>query len=88
MNHAASAVSGLNREDGYVAYAGVPMTGAGPNSADVYLYGVQGTLEDWAERSVAIQNSEAGASLVRHLNTIFDCNSALFFGQRVVPKPE
>lgn len=88
MNHATDVVSGLNREDGYVAYAAVPMTGAGPNTRDVYFYGVQGTLEDWAERSVAIQTSEAGASLQRHLNTIFDCSSGLFFGQQVVPKPE
>lgn len=88
INHAATVIGGLNREDGYVAFASMPMTGGGPNTRDVYFYGVQGTVEDWAERTVAIQTSEAGASLGRHLNTIFDCDSALFLAQQVIPKPE
>lgn len=88
MNHAADVVGSVDREDGYVAFAAVPMAGAGPNTRDVYFYGVQGTLEDWAERSVAIQTSEGGASLRRHLDTLFDCSSGLFFAQRVIPKPE
>ena len=88
LSHLAAAMGSLEREDGFIAFASQPMYGAGPNTRDLYLYGVQGTMEDWAARMTALQASPEGPSLSRHFNTILDCSQALFFGQPVVPKPE
>jgi hypothetical protein len=88
LRHLGDVLGTLNRQDGFVAFASQPTTGAGPNTRDLYLYGVQGTVEDWAARSIAIQASAGGPSLSRHFNNVVDCDQALFFGQRVVPKAE
>jgi hypothetical protein len=88
LGHLTSTLGSLGLSDGMAAYAAQPMAGGGPNSADIYLYGVQGSMEDWAVRTTALQGSADGPSLGRHFNAVLDCNQALFFAQRVVPPAE
>lgn len=88
VGHVSEVVGSLDLTDGAVGYVSVPGVGAGPDAPDVLFYGVNGSLENWAARSMAFQASPDSASLIRHLNTITDCNAALFYGQRVVPPLE
>jgi hypothetical protein len=87
-NHVSDVASAVPVADGAVGYVSVPGIGSGPNSADVIFYSVSGSLEKWAARNAAFQGSDGAPSLMRHLQTIVDCNGALFYGQRVVPPLE
>lgn len=86
--HVTDVIGSLDLEDGGSGYMSVPTMGAGPNTRDVYFYGVTGSTEAWAERTMALQASPGMASLGRHFEAVLDCSNALFFGQRVVPPLE
>lgn len=85
LGHLARTMETLAIEDGFMAFATEPATGSPRNSADLYLYGVQGTTGDWARRNMALQASPEAGSLFRHLDVIVACRSSLWWGQRVVP---
>ena len=86
-NHINGVLTGLKLKNGLLGFVSVPMV-ASPNSPDLYLYGVQGSMEDWATTQVALASSPAGPNLRRHFNLKLDCSASLWFGQRVVPLPE
>lgn len=88
VNHVARTVGSLDLADGGSGYVTVPTVGAGPNTRDVYFYGVTASMKTWAERNMALQASEEYPSLSRHFENVLDCNNALFVGQRVVPPLE
>ncbi len=88
VGHLSGVINSLDLNDGASGYVSVPTVGAGPNTADVYFYGVNGSMESWARRNMAFQAAPEYPSLMRHLQTVVDCNNALFFGQRVVPPLE
>ena len=87
LNHIADVLGSLNRNDGFLGFASVP-TVAGPDSPDVFLYGVQGSVTDWAERQAEMRGSPGGPSLGRHFQALLECSQSLWFAQRVVPLPE
>jgi hypothetical protein len=87
LNHITREIDALGRNDGFMGFVASPLVGSG-NAPDLFLMGVQGSQEDWASRSVGLQSAPGGASLARHFNTILDCSSRLFLGERVVPVPE
>lgn len=87
-SHVARTVGALDLADGGSGYMTVPTVGAGPNTRDVYFYGVSASMKDWAQRNMALQASDGYASLGRHFENVLDCSSALFAGQRVVPPQE
>ncbi len=87
LDHAAQVLGSLGLENGMLAFATQPIT-QGANSPDLFLYTVQGTMEDWASTNMGIQASPGGPSLGRHFNTILDCRQSLFAGQQVVSPPE
>ena len=88
IGHVSEVAGGIDLADGAAGYVSVPGMGAGPNTPDLLLYSVSGSLEKWAARGAAFQASEGAPALMRHLNTVVDCNGALFYGQRVVPPLE
>lgn len=87
LGHITREIDALGRSDGFIGFVATPTAGSA-NPPDLFLTGVQGSLEDWASRSVALQTAPGGASLGRHFNTILDCSQRLFMGERVVPAPE
>jgi hypothetical protein len=87
LGHIAEVMGSLNRTDGFRAFATTPIVG-NRNAPDLFLYGVQGSVSDWAARSAAMQASAGGPSLGRHFRKILDCTQSLWFGQPVVPVPE
>jgi len=68
-----------------VLYASSPLTPAN-NSADLYLYSVHENLSSWASKRVAFEASKGAAALGRHFQSMLDCTTSLWIGQRVVPK--
>ena len=87
-DHIGRVLGSLDVADGAIGYASVPTVGAGPDSADVYFYGVNSSLTHWAKRTAALEASEGMPSLMRHLQTVMECNGALFYGLRMVPPLE
>jgi len=87
-SHIARAVGSIDLDDGSAGFVSVPTIGAGPNTRDVYFYGVSDSMTSWAKRNMALQASEEYASLGRHFENVMDCSSALFTAQRVVPPAE
>jgi len=87
LDHISGVLDSTNRSDGFLGFASRPMV-AGPDAPDLYLYGVQGTVTDWAEGQAAMQASPGGPALGRHFRAVLDCSQSLWFGQRVVPLPE
>jgi hypothetical protein len=87
-SHIARAVGSIDLDDGSAGFVSVPTIGAGPNTRDVYFYGVSDSMTSWAKRNMALQASEEYASLSRHFENVMDCSSALFTAQRVVPPAE
>ncbi len=57
---------------------------SGPNSADLYLFGVNESQSAWAASIAAFQASAGGPALGRHFNAVLDCDTALWFSQQVV----
>ncbi len=88
VNHVSSVVGSVDIADGAMGFVSVPGVGAPPSSADLYFYNVNASLEKWAARSEAFQAAPGTPSLIRHLQTVVECGSALFVGQRVVPPLE
>jgi hypothetical protein len=88
VNHVSEVVGSVDIADGALGFVSVPGVGASANSADLYFYNVNGSLEKWAARSEAFQAAPGTPALMRHLQTVVDCGSALFTGQRVVPPLE
>jgi len=88
VNHVARTVGEVDIADGSSGYVTVPTVGAGPNTRDVYFYGVSDSMTAWAKRNAALQASEEYASLGRHFRNVVDCSNALFQAQRVVPPLE
>lgn len=88
INHVGAVVGSLELADGAIGYVTVPTVGAGPNSADVYFYGVNSSFSNWAKRGAALEASEGMPSLMRHLQTVMECSGTLFYGLRVVPPLE
>ncbi len=88
VGHVSEVLGGIDLADGAAGYVSVPGVGSGPNTPDLLFYGVNGSLEKWAARGAAFQASADSPSLMRHLQTVVDCNGSLFYGQRVVPPLE
>ena len=88
VGHVSEVAGSVDLADGAAGYVSVPGIGAGPNTPDLLLYGVNGSLEKWAARGEAFQASAGAPSLMRHLQTIVECSGSLFYGQRVVPPLE
>jgi hypothetical protein len=84
VGHAGTIMGNAGVKDGFIAYVSVPDMGAGPNTRDFYLYGVNSSLEAWATRGKAMQAAAGIDSLRRHFRTIAQCGTALFFGREVV----
>lgn len=84
VGHAGNIMGNAGVKDGFIAYVSVPDMGAGPNTRDFYLYGVNSSLEAWATRGKAMQAAAGIDSLRRHFRTIAQCNTALFYGREVV----
>ena len=87
-SHITEVMDSLDLDGGGAGYVSVPSVGSGPNTRDVYFYGVASSTEAWARRNMALQASPGAASLGRHFGAMLECSSALFFGQRVVPPLE
>ena len=67
-----------------MVYVTTPMT-QGPNTPDLFIYGVNENVSAWANKQAAFAASEGGPGLGRHFQSVLDCNSSLWMGQRVVP---
>lgn len=86
--HVAGVINSLGLNDGSAGYVSVPTVGVGPDTRDVYFYGVSSSMKAWAKRTMTFQAAEGYASMSRHFQTILDCSNAMFLGQRVVPPAE
>ena len=60
-----------------------PLTG-NASTPDMYLFSVFPNTEAYGDFIMALNTSEEGQGLLRHLNSVVDCNTALFAGQQVV----
>ena len=81
--HHRIALNGLGIFTDMAVYTSVPIT-SGPHSADIYIYGVHDTASAWAARKAALASTDIGQSLGKHVNSVLDCDMALFHGQRIV----
>lgn len=68
-------------------YSYTPIT-TSSTTPDLFLYGVNDTVTDWANKRAAFGASKAGASLGRHFQAVMECNNSLWRGQQVIPPQE
>jgi hypothetical protein len=86
LGHISRSLDAADLTTGFMGFVAEPLTG-GSNPPDLYLMGVAPNVEGWATMNMKLQGA-GGPSLARHFNTILDCDSRLFMGQRVVPPME
>ncbi|TDJ33259.1 MAG: hypothetical protein E2O61_12670 [Gammaproteobacteria bacterium] len=82
-NHLSDVLGNISAYNSTTFVTATPIT-SGPNSADIYLFSVNDSQSAWAASRTAFQASDGGAALIRHFNTILDCNASLWFSQQVV----
>jgi hypothetical protein len=85
--HVRQVLSGMDEYKNGIFYSYTPVT-TDQNTPDLFLYGVNDTVTDWANKRGAFAGSEAGAALGRHFQAVMDCDTSMWFGQRVVPPQE
>jgi len=83
LNRKLMALGNISAYNSTTFVTATPIT-SGPNSADIYLFSVNDSQSAWAASRTAFQASDGGAALIRHFNTILDCNASLWFSQQVV----
>ncbi len=83
-SHIKGVLGSVGGYEDYLLYQGTPVT-PGPNTPDVRFYSVHDNAADWATRREALQGSTGGPGLLRHFNSVLDCTTSLWNGQRVVP---
>jgi len=83
FDHAARVLATTGAHDAFALYALSPITN-GPNTADVYIFGVNDSLSAWSERVAAMGAAEGAPMLRRHFEATLECNTALFFGEPVI----
>lgn len=67
----------------HAMYLTIP-THSSSESSDLYFYGIYDTTTTWAKMQTPFRASQAAMELVSQMDTFLDCNSSLWFEQRVV----
>ena len=84
-------IAGVNADMGDAALAAAyqitPLT-TGPQSPDVILVAVAENTEAWATYIATLTTTPAGQQLIRHLNTVVDCDMNLWRSEQVIAAPE
>ncbi len=82
--HLRSAVAQFDWGNEVFMFASSPIS-PGETSKDVYITAVHDGPGQFARRETEFLGSEAGQSVLNHINSLLDCNVAFFNGWRVVP---
>lgn len=73
----------LGTHKSYVAYMATPFIANTP--VDVGFYAVHPSVQAFAQTTTAYQNSDRSAEADRRFDEIQNCETSLWFGQRVIP---
>jgi hypothetical protein len=82
--HARNVLGGIEAYKNHMSFVTTPMT-PGPGAPDLYLYSVHENMTAWATKRAAFQSSAGGALLASHFQSLLDCTTSVWAGQRVVP---
>ena len=82
-NHIRGVMGASDAFKGYASYGLVPITGDA-DRPDYVVFNVTDDAQGWATGQKAIYTTEGGQSLLRHFNTILDCSTAIWTGERVI----
>ncbi|MCZ6642261.1 MAG: hypothetical protein O7G86_20435 [Gammaproteobacteria bacterium] len=81
--HLAGVLGEMSAYNSTTFISATPFT-SGPDSADVYLFSINASQSAWAAGVTAFQASASGPALLRHLNSLLDCDTSLWFSEQVV----
>lgn len=82
-SHISGVLGGIKEYENSIFYRSTPIT-PGQNAPDFFLYGVHENVSAWAAKRKAFAESEGGAGLGRHFQSVIDCTTSLWFGKRVI----
>lgn len=82
-SHINDVLGGMSEYNSTTLFSAMPMT-QGPNSADIYLFGINGSQSAWAAGVTAFRSTPASQALGRHFASLLNCSSSLWFSQQVV----
>lgn len=82
ITHLQGTLSEMAEYKSFLGYMMVPMVSQA--DVDLRFIGVYNSTSDYAAGTTALRTSEAGQMLVRHFNKVFDCNSSLWAGERII----
>lgn len=82
VTHLRGTLASMDEYKSFLGYMMVPMVS--PGEVDLRFVGVYNSMTDYAAATTAMRSTEGGQMLGRHFNTVFDCNSSLWAGERII----
>jgi hypothetical protein len=85
--HINDALGRASEFNAFVAYIGFPTTRS-QGDPDLYIFGVNNDIQEWAAGQQAFVTSPDLQALGRHFDTVLECDSALWIGEQVIEGAE
>jgi hypothetical protein len=82
VTHLRGTLASMDEYRSFLGYMMVPMVST--SDVDLRFVGVYNSMTDYAAATTALRSSEEGQMLGRHFDTVFDCNSSLWAGERII----